>query len=86
MDDVNPHDELTPELSNNIIRAHAKDGHDLLLKYHLPKMLADICQEHHGTMPILYFYAKAKNTWTGIWISRNSLIPALSRRARSPRF
>ena len=60
VDDVNPHDELTPELSNNIIRAHAKDGHDLLLKYHLPKMLADICQEHHGTMPILYFYAKAK--------------------------
>ena len=56
---VNPHNELSPELSTDIIRAHTKDGYDLITKYHLPKILADIALEHHGTLPIKYFYAKA---------------------------
>ena len=55
----NPHDELTPELSTDIIRSHAKDGHDMILKYHLPEILADVALQHHGTMPITYFYMKA---------------------------
>lgn len=57
--DYNPHNELSPELSTDIIKAHAKDGYDLIKKYHLPSILADVAREHHGTMPILYFYAKA---------------------------
>lgn len=57
--DYNPHNELSPELSTDIIKAHAKDGYDLIKKYHLPQILADVAREHHGTMPILYFYAKA---------------------------
>ena len=28
-------------------------------------MLADVCLQHHGTMPILYFYAKAKKFTDG---------------------
>lgn len=55
----NPHNDLTPELSTDIIRSHAKDGYDLILKYHLPQILADVAREHHGTLPIRYFYAKA---------------------------
>lgn len=55
----NPHNELTPELSTDIIRSHARDGYDLILKYHLPQMLADVALQHHGTLPIRYFYAKA---------------------------
>ena len=55
----NVHDELTPELSADIIRSHAKDGYKLLKAQHLPDFLADIAVEHHGTMPIRYFYAKA---------------------------
>lgn len=55
----NPHNELSPELSADIIRAHAKDGYELILSRHLPKILADIAVQHHGTMPIKYFYAKA---------------------------
>lgn len=57
--DYNPHNELSPELSTDIIKAHAKDGYDLIKKYHLPQILADVAREHHGTMPILFFYAKA---------------------------
>ena len=39
----NPHDELSPELSTDIIRSHAS-----------------VASQHHGTLPIKYFYAKAK--------------------------
>ncbi len=55
----NPHNELAPELSTDIIKAHARDGYDLIRKYHLPQILADVAREHHGTLPIKYFYAKA---------------------------
>ncbi len=55
----NPHNELSPELSVDIIRAHAKDGYELIRSKRLPKILADVALQHHGTMPIKYFYAKA---------------------------
>ena len=55
----NPHNELSPELSTDIIKAHTRDGYDLIKKYHLPDILADVAREHHGTLPIKYFYAKA---------------------------
>lgn len=55
----NPHDELAPELSTQIIRSHTVDGYELIKKYHLPLILADVAREHHGTLPIQYFYNKA---------------------------
>ncbi len=64
-DGVNPHDDLTPELSTNILKAHAQDGYNLIIKNRLPKEIANICLEHHGTMPILYFYAKAQKFTDG---------------------
>ena len=57
--DYNLHDELTPELSADIIRSHAHDGYALIRSHHLPEFLADVALQHHGTMPIRYFYAKA---------------------------
>ena len=57
--EYNLHDELTPELSADIIRSHAKDGYTLIKTQHLPEFLADVAIQHHGTMPIRYFYAKA---------------------------
>ena len=57
--DVNLHQQLTPELSADIIRSHTRDGAKLIKKHHLPEFLADVAVEHHGTMPIKYFYAKA---------------------------
>ena len=53
------HKELTPELSVDIIRSHAREGAKLIKKYHLPEFFADIAVQHHGTLPIKYFYAKA---------------------------
>ncbi len=64
-DKYNPHDDLTPELSTNIIRSHAQDGYQLVLKHGLPKEIADVCLQHHGTMPIFYFYGKAKKFTDG---------------------
>ena len=57
--EYNLHDELSPELSADIIRSHAKDGATLVKHYHLPDFLADVAVQHHGTLPIRYFYAKA---------------------------
>lgn len=57
--DYNLHDELTPELSADIIRSHARDGYNLIRNHRLPEFLADVAVQHHGTMPIRYFYAKA---------------------------
>lgn len=57
--EVNLHQQLTPELSVDIIRSHTRDGAKLIKKNHLPEFLADVAVEHHGTLPIKYFYAKA---------------------------
>ena len=64
-DGFNPHDDLTPELSANIIKSHTQDGYNLVLKNRLPKVIADVCLEHHGTLPILYFYGKAQKFTDG---------------------
>lgn len=53
------HTELAPELSVDIIRSHTKDGAMLIKKNHLPEFFADVAVQHHGTLPIKYFYAKA---------------------------
>ena len=55
----NVHDELMPELSADIIRSHTKDGYDLLVAARMPQIIADVAREHHGTLPIKYFYNKA---------------------------
>ena len=55
----NVHDELSPEVSADLIRSHAQAGYKLIQKYHLPELFADVALQHHGTTPISYFYAKA---------------------------
>lgn len=61
----NPHDELIPELSAEIIRSHAKDGADIIKHYNLPDVLADTALQHHGTTLVKYFYARAKSFTDG---------------------
>ncbi len=65
MEKDNPHQDLTPELSAKIIKCHTIDGYNLILKNSLPKEIADVCREHHGTLPIVYFYDKAKKFTEG---------------------
>ncbi len=61
----NPHDDLSPELSTDIIRSHAKDGAELIRKCRLPEVIAETAEQHHGTMPIRYFYVKAQKYTDG---------------------
>jgi putative nucleotidyltransferase with HDIG domain len=55
----NPHDKLAPTLSTLIITAHVKDGLELAKEHKLPKVIADIIAQHHGTSLISFFYHKA---------------------------
>ena len=57
--EYNFHDDITPELSVDIIRSHARNGASLIKKSRLPEFFADVAIQHHGTMPIKYFYYKA---------------------------
>jgi cyclic-di-AMP phosphodiesterase PgpH len=56
----NPHNHLSPEVSRDIIIAHAIDGGKMLLKHKLPKEIIDIAEQHHGTTLLKYFFIKAK--------------------------
>lgn len=61
----NLHQDLSPEVSVSIIRAHAIDGYNLLKRYHIPEEIAVVAKSHHGTLPIKFFYAKAKKLTDG---------------------
>jgi len=61
----NPHDELLPEVSAEIIRQHTVDGYKLCKEYRIPEEIARVTIEHHGTLPISYFYNKAKTLTDG---------------------
>lgn len=56
----NPHDRLPPDKSASIIIAHVTDGANILKKYHMPKEIIDIAEQHHGTTLLKYFYHKAQ--------------------------
>ncbi len=55
----NPHDELIPEVSARKITSHTTDGYEMLTKRGFPEEITSVCLEHHGTMPVSYFYRKA---------------------------
>ncbi|MCH5155821.1 MAG: HDIG domain-containing protein [Clostridiales bacterium] len=61
----NPHDEILPEVSAEIIRKHTVDGYELCKKHHIPEEVARATIEHQGTLPIMYFYNKAKSLTDG---------------------
>ncbi|MDN6257083.1 MAG: HDIG domain-containing protein [Tetragenococcus halophilus] len=56
----NPHNFLLPEDSKQIIFGHVTDGVAVLEKEKMPQMVIDICQQHHGTTLMKYFYVKAQ--------------------------
>ena len=55
----NPHDELTPAESAEIIRNHVTEGLKLARQYRLPDEVADGIRMHHGTGIMQFFYHKA---------------------------
>ena len=62
---VNPHDSMTPEASVDIIKHHTINGLQIAKEYSLPKEVQTAIIEHHGTMPIKYFYLKAQKYTDG---------------------
>ncbi len=58
-DELNPHDKITPELSISLIKKHVSYGVELLRREGMPKEIVNGAREHHGTLPISFFYHKA---------------------------
>ncbi len=54
---INPHDELEPEESAEIIIDHVIKGVEKARKYNLPEYLIDFIRTHHGTNKARYFYS-----------------------------
>lgn len=52
----NPHDDLLPEVSAEIIRNHTTDGYQILKASRIPEEIAIVAIEHQGTLPITVFY------------------------------
>ena len=55
---INPHDEIYPLDSAEIITDHAKYGTKLADQYKLPLVLRDIIEQHHGTTVLKFFFDK----------------------------
>lgn len=55
----NPHDDLDPLESSQIIIRHVTDGLELARKHRLPTRIQDFIAEHHGTLVTGYQYAQA---------------------------
>ncbi|MDI3516118.1 MAG: cyclic-di-AMP phosphodiesterase PgpH [Thermotogota bacterium] len=56
----NPHEKLSPWVSNLVLNEHVKYGVELARKYRLPLLVEDVVLQHHGTRPKLYFLHKAR--------------------------
>ena len=58
----NPHDDLDPVESAEIVRRHVADGLALARRYRIPPDVAEAVEQHHGTGLMRYFYHKALET------------------------
>lgn len=61
----NPHDAMTPEASVSMIKTHTTYGLALAKEHNLPLEVQSAIIEHHGTMPLKYFYLKAQKYTDG---------------------
>lgn len=52
----NPHEELTPEQSAQIIISHVFKGIEIAKKNNLPATIIEFIRTHHGTTRVDYFY------------------------------
>ena len=56
---ANPHDNLLPEVSADILRRHTTYGYELCRENKIPEEISLVTIEHHGTLPMAVFYNKA---------------------------
>jgi hypothetical protein len=57
--DMNPHKNMSPNLSSLVITSHVRDGVEMLEKNNFPPELVSIIRQHHGTGIIRFFYEQA---------------------------
>ena len=57
----NPHENLAPRESVEIIRKHVTDGITLAKKFKIPEIVYRGILEHHGDSVMRYFYEMEKN-------------------------
>ncbi|MCI9031520.1 MAG: HDIG domain-containing protein [Clostridia bacterium] len=62
---ANPHDDLLPEVSAEIIRGHTTEGLKLCRRYRIPDEVSHVTVQHHGTLSIPVFYNKAQKLTDG---------------------
>jgi putative nucleotidyltransferase with HDIG domain len=55
----NPHDDLDPSKSADIIIRHVIEGIEMARKNKLPDRIIDFIRTHHGTTLVYYFYKKS---------------------------
>lgn len=53
---VNPHEQLTPKQSAQVVISHVTDGMKLAEKHNLPEVVRDFICTHHGLGLTKYFY------------------------------
>lgn len=63
---VNPHNELTPKDSAQIIINHIIRGVEMAKKQRLPDRIIDFIRTHHGTSLVYYFYKKEEELNGGV--------------------
>ncbi len=61
----NPHDDILPEVSAEIVRKHTTEGYKLCREYGVPEEVACVTVQHHGTLPMAVFYERAKRLTDG---------------------
>jgi putative nucleotidyltransferase with HDIG domain len=58
----NPHDQLDPRRSAEIVRLHVLEGMKLAEQAGLPESVCNFIPEHHGTQSIGFFYDQARHS------------------------
>lgn len=56
----NPHDQLDPKRSAQIVRGHVSEGIKLAAQANVPESVRMFIPEHHGTQTIGFFYDQAR--------------------------
>ena len=55
---INPHSDIPPEESAEIIIDHVVFGVELAKKHNLPEVIIDFIKTHHGLSKVYFFYSK----------------------------
>lgn len=59
LEGTNPHDQLDPHTSAQVIVGHVQDGLELARRYRLPSWIRSFIAEHHGTSRAGFQYERA---------------------------